>query len=412
MAGTGTLAVAASAAGDGAIPAGEALTEALSALDTSGLKAAKGAKTIIGYEVRDAATGDVLSAKNQATPLTPASNTKLLTSLAVLNSFDGSERFTTTVVSPAEGSIVLVGGGDPTLLSEPAPDDTYPSPANTRDLARATAKALIRAGQRSVTLGYDASYFAEPGWNDAWPATYRDQVTPISALWVDEGRTSGARSTTPAAAAAKIFAAQLRDVGIEVTGDIKAADAEGDVLAKVESIPVHEQVETALSRSNNSFTEVLGLQLAKATGHDTTFAGSVAAIEEQLRTLGVWDDGTVLQDASGLSRGNRITPNMLADGVHLLDTTPRLSVILEGLPVAGVSGTLADRFTLGVSRQARGIARAKTGTLTQVSTMSGTTITKDGRLVSFSFMVNGAANLWAAKVWADQAVGVVTGCGC
>ena len=91
---------------------------------------------------------------------------------------------------------------------------------------------------------------------------------------------------------------------------------------------------------------------------------------------------------------------------------PRLSVILDGLPTAGVTGTLADRFADDVSSPARGVARAKTGTLSFVSTLAGTTLTADGRLVAFAFIINGPPNGWAARVWADQAAGVVAACGC
>ena len=133
---------------------------------------------------------------------------------------------------------------------------------------------------------------------------------------------------------------------------------------------------------------------------------------EQLTGLGVWDEGTVLHDASGLSRSNRVTTNMLAKAVRLLDTDPRLSVILDGLPTAGVTGTLADRFTDDISRPARGVARAKTGTLSLVSSLAGTTLTADDRLVTFAFIINGPPDGWAAKVWTDQATGVVASCGC
>ena len=167
-----------------------------------------------------------------------------------------------------------------------------------------------------------------------------------------------------------------------------------------------------MNRSNNSFTEVLGFQLALATGHPSTFAGSVAAIEEQLTALGLWDDGAVLFDGSGLSRSNLVTANMLARALRMMSTDARLSVVLDGLPTAGVTGTLADRFTDEISEPARGVARAKTGTLSFVSTLAGTTLTADGRQVTFAFLINGPPDGFSAKLWTDQATGVVAACGC
>lgn len=401
------------APGEGRLPQKAKLEAKLGALDVSKLTGVDGAAVTLAYEVLDAETGEVLASRAATTPLIPASNTKTLTALAVLNAFTGSETFSTTVVTPSAGRIVLVGGGDPLLASSPSAEGSYPRPASTQELAAKTAEALKQEGQTSVALGYDASYFEEPGWNDTWPSGYRDQVTQLSALWVDEGKlASGGRSRTPALDAAKVFAAQLAAEGITVTGEPAEEKGSGTELARIESLPVHVLMETAMNRSNNSFTEVLGLQLARHEGGRTTFAGSVAAIEAQLKKLGVWDEGTVLHDASGLSRSNRITANMLAEGMRLLDTVARLSVILDGLPTAGVTGTLAERFTDDLSRPARGVARAKTGTLSLASTLSGTTITADSRVVSFAFMANGMPDGWAAKVWADQAAGVVTSCGC
>lgn len=415
-AGTG-LVGAAELPGPGTLPDRAALEAKLAALDKAKLVPAEdGPPVVIGYEVIDVASGEVVAAANEKAPLIPASNTKTLTALAVMNAFEGSETFATRVVQPEPGKLVLIGAGDPMLRSIPVEAGTYPEPATTEDLAKRTVDALRAAGVTSVTLGYDDSLFTGPGWNDTWPGNYRDQVTPISALWIDEGRgpKGGPRSQTPAEAAAVTFAAQLTALGIAVTADpvqeLGATDAEE--VARVESLPVHVLVETFMQRSNNSFTELMGFHLAAKTGHPTTFAGSVAAIQEQLTALGIWDEGTVLHDASGLSRSNLFTPNMLAAAMAKLASDPRLSVILDGLPTAGVTGTLADRFGDPVSAPARGVARAKTGSLSLVATLSGTTLTADDRLLAYAFFINGAPDGWAARVWVDQATGTITSCGC
>ncbi|MBK7822588.1 MAG: D-alanyl-D-alanine carboxypeptidase/D-alanyl-D-alanine-endopeptidase [Tessaracoccus sp.] len=410
----GTGLVGGAAVAEGPKPDPKALGRKLQALDRKKLKGLDGAPVTVAYEVVDPATGKVVASSKADKPLIPASNTKTLTAIAVLSAFDGSERFATRVLQPEPGRIVLVGGGDPLLRSVPDKARPYPRPATTEELAAATAKVLLAAGQKKVTLGFNAGYFSEPGWNETWPGMYRDQVTQLSALWVDEGRLAeGGRSREPAVDAAKTFAAQLKKHGVTVKkGEPKKAAAKGEEIARVESLPVHVLMETAMNRSNNSFTEIMGLQLAVHTGHPSTFAGAVAAIEEQLKPLDLWDKGTVLHDSSGLSRQNRVTAGMLARAVALSEQDQRLSVLLDGLPTAGVTGTLADRFTDPIAEPARGVARAKTGTLSLVSTLAGTTATADGRLLSFAFMINGPPDGWAAKVWADQATGVVASCGC
>ena len=397
------------AATPGDMPVRDTVEAKLNGLDVTALTAGADALQL-AYEVVDTETGEVVAARNPTTLLVPASNTKLLTITAVMHALDRQTRFPTTVRLSGDG-VVLVGGGDPMLTTSPT--DAYPRQASLQELATLTAAALKESGQTTVTLGFDASLFLDPGWNETWPANYRDQVTQISALWVDEGREpSGGRSRTPALSAATAFAAQLGAAGITVTGVPTASTAAGEEIARVESAPLHVLAEQMMLRSNNSFAEVLGFQLAAATGHPTTFAGSVAAIQEQLRGLDLWTDGAVLHDASGLSRSNLVSAAMLSLAVGRAVDDPTLSVILDGLPVAGVTGTLASRFSDDISRPARGVARAKTGTLTRVASLAGTTTTADGRSLSFAFLTNGSADGWAAKVWTDQGVGVVTSCGC
>ena len=397
-------------AAPGALPDRAALEASLNSLDVVALTAGADALQL-AYEVVDTETGEMVAARNPGTLLIPASNTKLLTTTAVMHAMDRQARFPTRVLQPAPGTITLVGGGDPMLTT--APTGTYPHQASLQDLATLTATALAASGTTSVALSFDASFFADVGWNETWPADYRDQVTQISALWVDEGREpGGGRSRTPALSAATAFAAQLVAAGITVTGAPVSAPATGEELARVESAPLHVLAEQMMLRSNNSFAEVLGFQLAAATGHPTTFAGSVAAIEEQLRDLALWTDGAVLHDASGLSRSNLVSAAMLSLAMGRAVDDPNLAVILDGLPVAGVTGTLASRFSDPISAPARGVAKAKTGTLTRVASLAGITTTADGRSVSFAFLTNGSADGFAAKLWADQAVGVLTACGC
>ena len=244
----GNLQPAATAPTPGPAPSGPTLTKRLAALDTSKLTDTAGKPAVVAWEILDASTGEVISARNATSMLIPASNTKTLTCTAVFNAFDDQERFVTKVTQPAPGSIVLVGGGDPLLTSEPATTGTYPQPPSLRSLAIQTAKALKSAGTTNVTLGYDTSWFEGPGWASTWPEGYRNQVTPITALWADEGKVGGVRQPDPAAAAATIFAKQLGEQGVTVTGPPSSASGNGTQIAAVESLPVHVLAELRGSR--------------------------------------------------------------------------------------------------------------------------------------------------------------------
>lgn len=403
---------AASEAPEGSLPDRAVLGERLAGIDTAALQKGvpDGETLATAYQVLDSATGDVLAESNPDRMLIPASNTKLLTVTALLQVFEAADTFDTTVVMPEAGKLVLVGGGDPLLAA--AHSDAYPGPASLEDLAAKTAEALKAQGVTATTLGYDASLFQE-AWATSWPASYRDQVTPISALWADEGRDANqVRSTDPALDAARIFATYLTAQGIAVDGDPTAATGSGQEVARVSSPGVHALAEQAMEHSNNSYTEVLGMHVALKQGQPATFAGTSAAVQQVLTGLGLWRDGAVIYDGSGLTRENRVSAGMLAGIARYVSITPRLEVVQEGFPVAGVSGSLADRFSDEVSAPGRGIARGKTGTLSLVGTLAGTTVTADGREVAFAFITNGSTDGWAARVWADQGVGIITGCGC
>ena len=87
--------------------------------------------------------------------------------------------------------------------------------------------------------------------------------------------------------------------------------------------------------------------------------------------------------------------------------------MFSGLPVAGWSGTLHTRFTApAVSQSARGVVRAKTGSLSGVNTLAGVLLTKDGRLLAFAIMAVGAGNAYAARGALDRVAARLVSCGC
>src|SRR5690606_27906673 len=120
----------------------------------------------VGAAVYDVATGEQLYGRAADEGHIPASTTKLLTSVAVLDALGPGHRFETAVVygepQPTDGDvpvpIVLVGGGDPVLASERALDtgmEIYPPRVTIEELARRTAEQLKAAGIAAVNLGFD-----------------------------------------------------------------------------------------------------------------------------------------------------------------------------------------------------------------------------------------------------------------
>ena len=321
--------------------------------------------------------------------VTPASTMKLLTTTAALEALGPEHRFTTSVVSGRRpGRVMLVGGGDPLLARAPA--EGYPRQATIRSLARRTASALAQQGRRRVSVAYDASLFAGPAVNPRWESSYVPDgvVSPISALWVDEGRSRNGygHDANPAAAAADAFRSALERHGITVRGRSRAAvaPAGADVLATVSSAPLAQIVEHVLEVSDNEGAEVLARQTALATGRPASFTGAVTAVRRVLQSLGVSTAGDRIYDGSGLSRAARLRPATLLDVIELAAGRGdgALRPVVTDVPVAGFTGSLALRFDTG-KPLGLGTVRAKTGTLTGVHALAGTVTSRDGAVMGF-----------------------------
>jgi D-alanyl-D-alanine carboxypeptidase/D-alanyl-D-alanine-endopeptidase (penicillin-binding protein 4) len=352
------------------------------------------------------------------TPAMPASTTKLLTTTAALSVLGPEVTFSTRVVAGGKGRIVLVGGGDPFLASKPLPS-AYPAHADLQTLAAQTAAALHKQGRTRVELGYDDSLFAEPSFNPDWPAHYLPEhvVSRITALWVDEGRPAvgSGRVDDPSLYAAKTFAAALAGNGITVVGQPSHGIASGGrELAAVHSAPLRELAARILEVSDNEGAEVLSHQVGRAVSGSGTFADGAAAVTQTLRGLGVTADFEI-HDGSGLSRENLISPLALVEVLKLSfgGAHPELNAVATALPVAGFTGSLTNRFDQPFP-DSRGLVRAKTGTLTNVSSLAGIAVDQDGHEMLFALMADriDQPDETKAQHALDAAAGALGACHC
>ncbi|KAA1418033.1 D-alanyl-D-alanine carboxypeptidase/D-alanyl-D-alanine-endopeptidase [Mumia zhuanghuii] len=358
----------------------------------------------VGFAASDLTTGEQVWSSGTGT-FVPASTLKLFTSMAAMTAIGSEHRFRTTVVrdttdsptptataptttapaTPAAGAptrVVLVGGGDPylTATSDEEARAAYPQQVSLAQLARQTAKTLRADGIGSVSLGYDASLFTGPAVSPQWEPGYISSfvTTPVSALWVDQGTDGWKRSATPDKQAAQLFARQLRARGITVEAITPATKpASSEELAAVSSGTVAQIVQSVIEHSDNQAAEVLLRHVALAEGQPASFTGGVAAVEKILTGLGVPWEGNRIYDGSGLARSNHVT---LASMLSVVSTAADL---FDRYPVAGFTGSLATRFTAPGTAAGLGAVRAKTGTLTGVHGLAGTTITADGTPVGF-----------------------------
>lgn len=369
----------------------------------------------VAGQVFDAGSRALLFDRRSAALVAPASTAKLLTAAAVLTVHRATDRFDTTVVAGSTpATVVLVGGGDPTLsAAAPGRPTQYPEAARISDLAARVRAAVGTAIISRVIV--DDSAFPGPGTAPGWepqdtPSAYASEIT---ATMVDGGRDApGAdiRSAAPELAAGNALATALG--GAEVSRGRAPAGAK--VLGKVRSAPVSVLVEQMLRTSDNVIAEVLGRQVAIAEHQPATFAGAAAAIRTTLAAQGI-SIGAGMLDGSGLSLRDRIPAAALAKTLlaAVAAQQQRLRPLLSGLSIAGWDGTLlAEQRFHGAAAIAAGAVRAKTGSLTGVSGMAGLLTDADGRLLVFSFVVDQAPFQDPSRAAVDNLVAALVRCGC
>jgi D-alanyl-D-alanine carboxypeptidase/D-alanyl-D-alanine-endopeptidase (penicillin-binding protein 4) len=175
--------------------------------------------------------------------------------------------------------------------------------------------------------------------------------------------------------------------GIADVDDLRAPpvlDAATELLVD-RSPPLTEIIDVTMKWSRNIYAETLLLATAQP-GEPATGISGLEQMSETLGTWGVVPDVYLSRDGSGLSRYNYVTADALTRLLtYLLNDAKHAEPFQSALPVAGVSGSLAARMK---GTPAEGRVFAKTGTLSNVRTLSGYATTLDGDTIVFSMMAN------------------------
>jgi len=327
-------------------------------------------------------------------PRAPASNEKLLLSMALLDHLHAGHTFATRALAAGfgvdgtvHGDLYLRGNGDPEVAE-----------GRLRHLARALEQAgvtRVTGGIVGVTGPFHRDWFA-PGWKSYFPKDYI--ALPTALTYRRNTSPTGVHIRDPEERAAGFLRRILRARGIAVDGSVsQGAAASGlTTIASVASPPLSTLVLHMDRRSINFSAEVLGKALAYAGGDAGTIVNGAAAIcaYEAARHV-----SATCHDGSGLSYANRQTTIGI---VHLLwnaERQPWLGALRMALPAAG-QGTLRHRL--------RGIRiRAKTGTLDHVSALSGWVWNgPTNGWVTFSMLTSGMEG-YAAKDLEDRVVQVL-----
>ncbi|GAA2336698.1 hypothetical protein GCM10009854_10850 [Saccharopolyspora halophila] len=376
----------------------------------------------LGGVVLDSRTGEELWRRAPGTAMMPASTGKLLAMSAVLLTMDHHKRLTTKVVRGSQpGSVVLVGGGDPTLSKLSGDQESvYPGAPRLDDLVAQVKKAT---GGNVTSVSVDTDRYSGPSTAPGWlpEDVAAGYYSPIQPVMLDGGRADPSedvspRSQTPALQAGQELADRL---GADGPVSKASAPANAQVLGQVHSAPVYRLVDAVMQHSDNVLAETLTREVAIATGEEPSFAGGVRAVREVLRRNGFDLGSSTMSDGSGLSVQDRVTPKLLGELMHevarpanadgeVSEQASKLRALLPTLPIAGGSGSLEDRYQ---GSDGQGWVRAKTGTLDGANSLAGTVVTRDGRQLVFAMISNGTSASQARPAL-DEIADTLRSCGC
>jgi D-alanyl-D-alanine carboxypeptidase/D-alanyl-D-alanine-endopeptidase (penicillin-binding protein 4) len=413
---------------------------------------AAAAKGHVGALVLDVATGASLASTDEHRLMNPASNTKVLTAAAVLDRMGPDYRFSTGLFGRVEGGtvapLVLRGNGDPSLET----DELWELAAALKQLGVRRVDGVLvdqsyfdgdfvppafgqqpgewapfRAPISAVALERNAvTLNVVPGRGKAMATLWFDPPGFVETRGAVETRASGSgdgvrlslspagprllgevggfvgeglprlrftkRVDDPRLFAGYVLSEVLREIGIEVRGDIGVGgQAAHSRLTYVESAPLAVLVRELGKNSDNFYAETLlkalGGYVRGQPAHSKDGADAALA---WMSEVGAFEPETRLANGSGLFDANRVSPWSLATALRQAYSSPRIGPdFVAQLSVGGVDGTLRSRFK---THAARRLVRAKTGTLDEVVALSGYVLPPPGKAaVAFSFIAEGVA---------------------
>jgi serine-type D-Ala-D-Ala carboxypeptidase/endopeptidase (penicillin-binding protein 4) len=422
-----------------------------------------------GILVADVATGKVVYAKDADVLLNPASNVKLFTSAAALARLGPEYRFSTEFLvepGPAPGlaprTLYVRGKGDPSIVTErlwgitgdlqhlgldrigdlvvddswfdaqrvgpgydqEGGDKAYLAPTGALSLNFNTVAVHVGPGERKgakgrVALEPACDHLEVENRTTTVAANGRRRVT-VTSSWaggrqriVVEGRlplgsrphAMWRRIDEPALYFGSALKRLLELRGVKV-GKVRAgATPEGARLVYVSESEALAEIVRKLNKTSNNFTaeQLVKALGAEAKGAPGSWPKGIAAIEDFLADAGIPRGAYVMKNGSGLNDTNRFSARQVVTLLrHVYGRFPLAAEYLASLPVAGRDGTIRWRME---GTEAQGRLRAKTGTLENVTSLSGYVETAAHQTLAFSVLVNDYPGRAGAVVRTVDAVG-------
>lgn len=223
-----------------------------------------------------------------------------------------------------------------------------------------------------------------------------NQINATGSISVDSTREDSASIHDGPMYFLTVFRDVLTSAGIEVNGglshaghDVKQATPAPTMLLRHESPPLREVVNVINRNSQNFYAECLIKTLGREKAGKGSFAAGTDVAMKFVRESGVFSEGQVMVDGSGLAGLNRTTPRQLAELVRMMDKGPYAAAWRDSLPIGGSRGTLKSRFQeTTASKAVAGRIMGKTGLIGGVRTLTGIARNKADHDCYYSIMLN------------------------
>lgn len=418
---------------------------------------------ITGISIRNAETSEQLYTHFGDLRLHPASNMKIITSVAALETLGEDYRFTTEVLTDGklkgkvlQGNVYLKGKGDPTLLKEDfdqfakdlkakgihkikgnliGDDSWYDDVRLSQDLPWTDEAYYYGAQVSALTVSPNDDYDAgtvivevHPGSKVGKKSIVKlipetDEITIINRTeTVDQDETrkisierkhgsnmivvkgkipsEGPEARVwravwdPTRYALDVFQKSLKEHGIQLIGTSAQKTAitpeAATVLTSKQSIPLKELMIPFMKLSNNGIGETLTKEMGQVVYGEGSWDKGLQVIEQVVNDVGIDTETILIRDGSGISDKNLLPANELSLFLFNIQDRSWFPTFKNSLPVAGepdrlIGGTLRNRMT---GDSTKGNVKAKTGSLTGVSALSGYVTSKDGEELIFSIFIN------------------------
>ncbi|NUP08912.1 MAG: hypothetical protein HOW73_22925 [Polyangiaceae bacterium] len=330
-------------------------------------------------------TGQVVYAKNADTARKPASNTKIFTTAAsLLIDGEAGRPLAGVYATAVNGGVVQ---GDLVLFGEHDPAYTPWFGADSRQGLDAIAEVLVDSGITQVTGGVVAR----------GEFLYEGNSVGTMDFGAERSQTANA------------FRQALLSAGISVSGGASTSSSldppGGQLLAPMPSVSLDAVTHAINVPSHNEMADLMMHRLGTAGGGDSTYASGFQTVQGVLDDVGVAHDGLDLNDGSGLSHDNRVTPRHIVDLFRAMSERDVWPAFESSLAISGVRGTIAGRMT---GDNTYGRFWGKTGTINGVVALSGVLFHKhNGQRYLASLLANNVADSTSARAALDGAVGAL-----